>query len=559
MAPRHIAEVTTTHSTSFDLYLEPWLTARAPDLAAYSRPLAEFHDWVRTEVDAQANYTDRYAPPALETYDRNGEVVNRVVLNRWYDEQHRELYRRGIIGLPYAEKAPHLLTFAMGYLLSQADISLHCPVTLTGAVAHVLSSHAPDAVRQQFLYDVVRMDGLAKTGGTWATEQHGGSDVGATTTTAVPHGDRFALHGLKWFTSNANSGLALATARPEGAPSGTAGLGLYLVPSHLQNGEPNHYRIRRLKDKLGTKGLPTAEIDLLGAEAVEVAAPPNGFRLMMEALEYSRVHNAVGSVGMQRRALREALAWAKSRHAFGHVLLDYPMVQDELLRMRVQFEAGALLAFEAALAFDEAQGNQECRTWLRMVTALAKYLTAEYAIAAARAALELVGGNGYTSDYPIARLLRDAQVLTVWEGPANIQALELLRLLAPRYRGWEQYQSRMQGIDQKLPAALAKLHQALQSRLDGDRRAVALAIGDEQSAQRHARKLLHRLSQSLAFALLCEAANNAQRSGNTVRAHSAWRYLEEIEPPGFGIEDDRVRRGVVEILMEEALRSPNEV
>ena len=544
-------------STSFDLYLEPWLTARVPRMAEYSRQLADFYDWVRTEVDAQANYTDRYAPPALETYDRNGEVVNRVVANRLYDQQHQELYRRGIIGLPYAEQAPHLLTFAMGYVLSQADISLHCPVTLTGAVAYVLGSHAPDAVRQQFLYDVVRMDGLAKTGGTWATEQHGGSDVGATTTTAVQHGDRFALHGLKWFTSNANGGLALATARPEGAASGTAGLGLYLVPSHLEDGRPNHYRIRRLKDKLGTKGLPTGEIDLLGAEAVEVAAPPEGFRLMMDALEYSRIHNAVGSAGVQRRALREALAWATSRHAFGHVLVDYPMVQDELLRMRAQFEAGALLAFEAAIAFDEAQHDPERRTWLRLVTALAKYLTAEYAITAARAALELIGGNGYTSDYPVARLLRDAQVLTVWEGPANIQALELLRLLAPRYRGWEQYQSRMQAIQEKLPDAQSKLGEAMQARLGGDREAIAIVMRDEQSAQRYARKLLHRLSQSLAFALLCEAASVAQQNGNPLPAHSAWRYFEEIEPPAFGMEDDNARRGVLELLKDEALHSAN--
>ncbi len=436
---------------SFDPYLEPWLTARAPRMADYSAQLADFRDWVLTEVDAQANYTDRYAPPALETYDRNGEVVNRVVLNRWYDDQHQEVYRRGIIGLPYAENAPHLLTFAMGYVLAQADISLHCPVTLTGAVAHVLASHAPEPVRQRFLYDVVRMDGHAKTGGTWATEQHGGSDVGATTTVAVATGEAFALHGLKWFTSNANSGLALATARPEGAAPGSSGLGLYLVGSHFGDGRSNHYRIRKLKDKLGTKGLPTGEIDLLGAEAVEVAPPPKGFKLMMEALEYSRVHNAVGSAGIQRRALHEALAWTRTRRAFGHVLSEYPMVQDELLRLRVQFEAGGLLAFEAAVAFDEAQQNPEIRVWLRLATAMAKYLTAEYAIAAARAALELIGGNGYTSDYPVARLLRDAQVLTVWEGPANIQALELLRLLAPRNRGWEQYRDRVQRVLDGLP------------------------------------------------------------------------------------------------------------
>lgn len=279
----------------------------------------------------------------------------------------------------------------------------------------MLSAHAPQSVRQRFLHDIVRMDGFAKSGG-------------------------------------------------------TAGLGLYLVPSHLENGRPNHYRIRKLKDKLGTKGLPTGEIDLLGAEAVEIAPPPDGFKMMMEALEYSRVHNAVGSAGIQRRALREALAWARTRHAFGHVLSEYPMVQDELLRMRVQFEAGALLAFEAAIAFDETQQNSERRNWLRLVTALAKCLTAEYAIAAARAALELIGGNGYTSDYPVARPLREAQVLTVWEGPANIQSLELLRLLAPRYPGWEQYHSQVQGILNKLPEGLGNLRKALLARLQGDAR-----------------------------------------------------------------------------------------
>src|SRR5271166_929769 len=537
---------------SFDPYLEPWLISRVPRMAEYRSQLFEFRQWVLTDVDAQANYTDRYAPPALETYDRNGEVVNRIVSNRWYDEQHQELYRRGIIGLPYIEDAPHLLTFAMGYVLAQADISLHCPVTLTGAVAYVLDSHAPESVRQRYLYDVIRMDGHAKTGGTWATEQHGGSDVGATTTVAIWNGDRFTLQGLKWFASNANSGLAVATARPEGAPPGSAGLGLYLVPSHLNNGMPNHYRIRKLKDKLGTKGLPTGEIDLLGAESVEIAPPPEGFRLMMEALEYSRVHNAVGSAGAQRRALREALAWARTRRAFGHVLSDYPMVQDELLRMRVQFEAGALLAFEAAIAFDETQQNDDGRTWLRLAAALAKYLTAEYAIAAARAALELIGGNGYTSNYPVARLLRDAQVLTVWEGPANIQALELLRLLAPRYRGWEEYHARMQGIFDALDG-LRNLREALQSRLQGDSDAVAVTLRDEKSAQRHARKLLHRMSQSLAFALMCEAARDAHRQGTSLPAHSAWRFCEDIEPPAVGAENEAARRGVLELLEEESI------
>ena len=536
---------------SFDTYVEPWLLSRNPRMAEYRELLAGFRDWVLTEVNAQASYTDRYAPPALETYNRYGEVVNRVVTNRWYEEQHQEVYRRGIIGLPYSENAPHLLTFTMGYLLAQADISLHCPVTLTGAVAYVLKSHAPDAVRQRYLYDVIRMDGHAKTGGTWATEQHGGSDVGATTTVAIPSGDRFALHGLKWFTSNANSGLAVATARPEGAEAGSAGLGLYLVPSNLDDGRPNHFRIRKLKDKLGTKGLPTGEIDLLGAEAVEIAPPPQGFKLMMEALEYSRVHNAVGSVGIQRRSLAEALAWARTRRAFGHVLADYPMVQDELLRMRVRFEAGALLAFEAAIVFDEVQHDSNRRAWLRLATALAKYLTAEWAISASRAALELIGGNGYTSDYPMARLLRDAQVLTVWEGPANIQALELLRMLSPRYQGWEQYRKRVQGVLDRLPDSLTQLRETLEVRLQGDAEAMSVTTRDQQSEQRYARKLLHRMSESLAFALLCETAAAAHEQGNSLLAHSAWRFFEEIEPCAIGGENDAARKGVLELLEEE--------
>ncbi len=292
-----------TGSSSFDSYLAPRLKARVPALEKYLPSLANFRDWVYAEVDPQANYTDRYAPPALETYDRDGEVVNRVVLNRWYDEQHVEVYRRGIVGLPYSEGAPHLLTFTMGYLLSQADISLHCPVTLTGAVAYVLAKHAPESLRTRFLREVARMDGQCMTGGTWATEQQGGSDVGATTTRAVRHGEHFELHGLKWFTSNANSSLAVATARPDGAPAGTSGLGLYLVPSHLEDGKPNRYRIRRLKDKLGTKGLPTGEIELLGAEAYEIAAPPRRFQA------------DDGSAGVQSRAQRRRCG----RHAASRI------------------------------------------------------------------------------------------------------------------------------------------------------------------------------------------------------------------------------------------------
>lgn len=536
--------------STFDRFLQPVLVSRDPRINTYLERLASFRDWVLTEVDAQANYTDRYAPPALEAWGRDGNVINRIVANSLYDEQHQECYRRGIIAVPYEESAPHLVSFAMGYLLSQADISLHCPVTLTGAVAYVLGYHAPEGLRSEFLRELTRMDGKTKTGGTWATEKHGGSDVGATTTVAKRKGDRFALLGLKWFASNANSGLAVATARPEGAEAGSAGLGLYLVPSHLENGEPNHLLIRRLKDKLGTKGLATGEVELNGAAAIEIGGPPQGFKLMMEALEYSRVHNAVGSAGVQRRALREALQWCETREAFGSKLIQYPMVQDDLVRIRVQFEAGTLLAFEAALALDAALADPKKKAWLRLSTALAKYLTAEYAIGSCRSALELIGGNGYTSDYPIARIYRDAQVLTVWEGPANIQAMELLRLLSPKHGGNALYQKRIRGIVEHMPDSFAALTRTLRSRLAEDEAEITLVLRDPESSARYARKLLHRLSQSLGYALLCERV--AGENENEVRYLVACRYLEEIDPPKVGAEDARVREAALRILQQDS-------
>ena len=143
----------------------------------------------------------------------------------------------------------------------------------------------------------------------------------------------------------------------------------------------------------------------------------------------------------------------------------------------------------------------------------------------------------------------------MWEGPANIQALELLRLLAPRYRGWELYQARVQTVLDQLPDGLGNLRDALQLRLQSDADAMAIAMRDENSAQRYARKLLHRMSQTLALALLCEAAGDAHGRGDGLPAHSAWRFYEDIEPTAFGAENEVARRGVLEVLEEESAQS----
>lgn len=519
---------------SSDLNMQRVLERIAPEMLErnFDR-LKDFGAWTGGPLDEQAAYSDRHAPPELQTHNKLGEKKSRVIFNPKYEEAHQEAYKRGTIGLAFQDKdaEPHLLSFTMGYMLSQADISVHCPVTMTGAVAYVLDKFAPPDVRDAYLHEMTRMDGLTKTGGTWATELHGGSDVGATTTVAKNDGKKITLHGLKWFTSNANSGLALATARPEGAPAGSKGLGLYLVPSHLANGEQNSYNIRRLKDKLGTKGLATGEIDLEGAEVIEVAPPPHGLKVMMEALEYSRIHNAVGAAGVTRRAFLEAASWATHRKAFGKEIVNYPMVQNELFDLMMRSEAATALAFEAAKTFDESLKDEEKRTWLRLSTALAKYRTAEDAVQCSKKALEMVGGNGYTEEFPTARQYRDSMVLTVWEGPANIQALELLRMVVGKEPGDDVFIERIRAASAALPAEMAAEKALLDKGLKESMNALLHLRQNPQDGERFARKLMDHMSDVLAGALLAEEAAHDLTLGDARKALVARRYLEKAFGP----------------------------
>ncbi|MQP64366.1 acyl-CoA dehydrogenase [Niveispirillum sp. SYP-B3756] len=518
------------------------LERRSPHvLEAHEGRLSEFGAWAGGPLDEQAEYTDRFAPPRLDAYDIDGNRRGRVILNPDYRACHAEAYRRGAVGLAYQPEglgptgAPsHTACFTMGYMLSQADISIHCPVTMTGAVAYVLDRLAPPAVRGRYLPELVRMDGNALSGGTWATELHGGSDVGASTTRAEARNDGFRLHGIKWFTSNAGSGLALATARPDGSESGGRGLGCYLVPSHLDDGTPNHYRTRRLKEKAGTRGLATAELDLEGAFALEVAAPPDGLKAMMAALEYSRIHNAVGSAGLLRRAFLESAGWAGHRTAFGHALRHYPVVQDQLLDMQMELEAATVLSFESVFAFDAHLADpDQGDDWLRLVTALAKYRTAEQAVTACRQAVEMVGGNGYTDEMPTSRFYRDCLVVSVWEGPANIQALELLRLVTGKRAGDQIFLARMGAILADLPspnreAAADDVTAILEGALEECRAALAFLRRNPGQGPRHGRRLLTLLADTAAASLLCEEAVADLALGDRRKWLVACRFVRKV-------------------------------
>jgi acyl-CoA dehydrogenase len=530
---RDIREFRDGNAYRDDAYLHLVLRSARPELLARNEARLEaFGRWVAAEVDAAAAFTDHEAPPRLVEMGEGGDPAARLVVNSRYAAVHRDAYGHGMVGLNYGTAPePFLLTFVMGYLLSEADISIHCPVTLTGAVALVLDRLASPELKARYLEPLTRMDGTAATGGTWATEREGGSDVGASTTVARATNDGFRLSGLKWFCSNVGSDLALATARPEGAPQGSSGLGLYLVPRLKPEGTPNAYRIRRLKDKLGTRGLPTGEIDVTDAFAHEVAPPPRGFKLMMEALEFSRVHNIFAAAGAQRRAFIEALRHAATRNAFGAPILTYPMVQASLLDMQMELEASLGLAVMAADAFDQVwqrdrSADEESRAWLRLLVAAAKYRTAEQAVRAASSAIEMLGGIGYTEEYATARLLRDAQVLTVWEGTANIQALELLRILTGPADGAKLVAQRLGRLLEGLADPLQHLAKPIKDAIAGIGTAAEAVRSHPQKGPSQGRILLEQTADVVSATALLATANDRLAEGDARSALVARRYFD---------------------------------
>jgi len=544
-------------------YLPPEVMEKAQGV------LHEMGRLVGGPVDARAQFTDREWPPKLVHYDRQGQVIDQVVYNPGYLETVRDVYGLGIVGLNYrafiqGHRAPYLLTFALGYLVSQAEPGFYCPVTLTGACALVVNKYAPPELKARYLPHLISMgDVPLQQGATWVTEIQGGSDVGANQTVARLEDGVWRLYGEKWFASNADADIALVTARPEGAPGGTKGLGLYVVPRRLPDGRLNGYRIKRLKDKLGTRCLPTGEVQLEGAQADLLAGPPEGFKHMMEALGYSRLCNAIASVGIMRRAFLEAVVYASRRQAFGHAIWRYPMVQDTLVRMLVDLEATAALVFAAAAAFDEVEweGREDRRPWLRLLTALAKYRSGELAIPTASRAIEILGGNGYVEEYVTARLYRDAQVLPVWEGPANIQGLEVLRVLGPKYRAHEPFfewvDRALDGLEDPLACRLAVV---VQRERQGLEKAMAHLAGHPDDALFHARHLADYMADVLEAALLLNEADQGLQAGDGRKLVIAKLFIDHAfgSPPRRGIDggDRTVTRFFDDLVTYRPIRRP---
>jgi acyl-CoA dehydrogenase len=501
------------------------------ELYAYAEEkLEQFWRFCMTDVDRRAVHTDREGQPRLIKYDRFGNDISEVWVNEGYQQTAKQTYETGIVGYlhkPIPElgrKGNYIYSYAQGYILSQVEPGFYCPVTLTMATAYLLEHFADEDLKKKYLPHVISTGEVELyEGATFLTERQGGSDVGANAVRAVPCGDHYKLYGEKYFASNAGRcGVATVLARIDGSEPGTKGLSLFLVPWRNEDGTLNGIQIRRLKDKLGVRAVPSAEVVFEGAKAYVIGDPKKGFYYMMEALNLSRVCNAVASIGIMKRALEEAKQYAANRTAFGHTLTSYPMVRETLANLTARQEVQTSACFELISFFDRVmtapqEATEEEKAWNRLLIALLKMRTAEEAIAFAHEAIEMHGGNGYIEDFVTPRLLRDAQVLTVWEGTANILGLEVLRLMR-KYRIHETFIAKMNEAIAALSTNVQPLTKPVKIGLTELVQALKQLNGQPDDVQTyHAKKIANRLCDIYLSVVALERAEENERNNLIAR------------------------------------------
>ena len=511
----------------------------APKMRAMGALAADTLDALAFEANAN--------PPELKNWSRQGRRVDHIEQHHSYREIVRHAVESGMIADFYGQRrerwrgASQRVKFVLGYLFSQAEQGFYCPACLTDGTARLVELHGSEEMKRRHLPALTsRRFSEAHLGAMYLTARQGGADVGANSTRASQDEDgTWRLHGEKWFCSNCVADVAMVLARPDGAPDGTRGLGLFLVPKVLSDGTPNAFSIRRLKDKLGTKSMPSGEIEFEGAVAYPVGELDSGFKYMTDMLNMSRLYNAVASLGVIRRALREAATYAADREAFGMTLTDFPLVRSTLVGLAVDLEGSLRMVFEAVRLLDRADEGEATPAELdrlRMLTPLAKLHTARVAVRSASEALEVLGGNGYIEEYVTPRLVRDAHVLPVWEGTTNILSLDVFRAmrrgshtalfadLRERLTPGDGASADLEGVRVALRQACADMEESLRH------------IGDAPAElkQLHARPWCERLARVVEAVLLAEAAEGARSrpDGGKRAATVAVEYLRRhIAPP----------------------------
>jgi len=505
-------------------------------LAAIEPSLRSFGGTVATVVDPAVGVLES-APPTIAAADPMGREHQRVEFHPEYARAGRAVWGSGIVSAPAFEQA------ALLYLLAHAGEGGHtCPVVCTAGLVRALRRHGTEDQRERFLPPLLDADyDRCERGAQYLTEVQGGSDVGANLVEAVPDGELWRISGEKWFCSVADAEQFLVTARVQGGPAGTRGIGCFLVPRRLPGGGVNGFRIRRLKAKLGTRAMATGEIEFTQALGHAIGEPQKGFRIAADAvLNTSRWLNALGSTGLMRRAYLEAASFARARTAFGRPIADFPLVRENLAVMRVEEQAALASSLELTAlvqAIDDGTASEGDRAWHRILVNANKFSTSLAATLCARRGIEALGGNGTIEDLsPMPRLYRDAIVFESWEGTHNVLCEQVLRDLV-RFDALELIIERVAG---RLPAGDDDDTLAVERALLALRGRMERSLAGEQL---HFRRQLDTLVRALQAGCLLAGGDRA----------SAALHIRRHLQPGYDPERDAGYEELVEQIVSPDL------
>ncbi len=537
----------------------------APELWQHIQPhLDRLGALAGDHLDTCARLADKHTP-ILHARDRFGNDVQRIEYHPAYRELervgfgefgiHAMSHRKGILG--WAGTYPAVAKHAFTYLFNQAEFGMGCPLNVTDGAAMLLSRYGSAELQEKYLDRLTETDMSRLTqGAQFMTEKEGGSDVGSLTTIAKREGDHWRLYGDKWFCSNADAGIAMLLARPEGAVTGTRGVGLFLMPRHLDDGSVNNYRIVRLKDKLGTRSMASGEIKFEGAVAYAVGDIGRGFVQMAEMVNWSRLSNGVKSTALMRRALHDALTVANGRRAFGRLIIDLPLARRQLLKLILPLEQALSMCFVTAEALDRAElgGSQEAAALVRMLTPVLKYRSTRDARKMTGDALEFRGGIGYVEEFACARLLRDAHLGSIWEGTGNIVALDALTRAVGRHSAEAALAADLHARLDDSGAIPARFRDRLRTNVDAAiafAQKVAKDAANEADARRATSVLYHAAS---AVYLAWEADRVHQRRGDARRLLLSRLVLDHrlAARDPFALEAGRGEDRIADLLLGDA-------
>lgn len=377
--------------------------------------------------------------PVLKKRNAFGETVNEITFHPNYWELMKIAVKSGMFRVKWepslqAQFKPegHRLGFAAGYLYSMSESGQYCPLCMTDGVARLIDLFGAEADKARLMPHIYTEDaGAFYTGAMYLTEKTGGSDVGASITTATHQdGSTYLLNGEKWFCSNANADIIFALARTDAEVKGTRGLSIFMVEKNLPNGEKNPIDVIRLKDKLGARSMASAECYLTDTRGTLVGEEFQGFKVMIEMVNLSRLYNSVAALSCSRRALVEAYQFLNARKTFGKTAIEHALIRTKLTELGALNVANFYLVWRAIEALDKTDAGDEREAQLfRIINPMTKKWSAETGVYITRESMELMGGLGYIEDQVMPKLMRDIMVLPIWEGSGNIIILDMLRAL----------------------------------------------------------------------------------------------------------------------------------